>query len=395
MKTVAEKSNIQNQSRSAANNLFQRKNKNHRGGAASKPGLKFAVTDTTKPEPVQPNTSSGTSSVLQGFFKFTLEEDSYKIKSATYLRSKDILSLIGRIQGKHTTADVAQRPAFEIYFKAGRDIDAAAFNFLTIAGGYTKLPGMQLAQFHLLESKSAHEVEINEGMITAHKKLGELKSSSLKEQEILEKAITAFKSAENPMQKKAAAFDLVTSLQRLVEVTEDLRDLVPLTNLWSKNEKRGKEPEAMKVLEPQETKMLDDPFAEVPEEMHKEMLINMWHLFDFKAIGLLLDEVDESDVEDTVNTYIPWLDWTSFMKAYSNIAKSKLDGMHIIVAYMLAQHIRQMELSFHNITWDVDISSRESVEKVLESVNPGGLDIEKVLTYMYENPGIMKRGGNV
>lgn len=293
-----------------------------------------------------PGSASGV--VIQGVFNFRVKPNDYTITKTRYSRTFGKY-MNGNSEHKHVTADAVKDALWTGL--EGLRIDEFASRLLDIVDAYMALPGVDLSRAHVLDEtdddSDADEANIrgdedgndriNGPMRTNYAEFEDVHTRLTREASKL----SAWKSkflegvdAGSKEKKDAAAFNMQKLALDLIDSLDKFRDLMPLVNVISGLQKRGKEKEAKNFLK---TGVAQGGIDSTDKAL--------WAFFDFAAI-------DQLDGEEGIVDSIPWLDIAKLKTAVSGNTNKSIDAVttddmiNALAGIMLANHIKLTTLSY-------------------------------------------------
>ncbi|MEJ8546374.1 hypothetical protein [Brevibacillus borstelensis] len=317
-----------------------------------------------------------TDKVIQGSFTFNVDPHSMKIKDTKYDRVKGKF-LTGNKEEKHTTADTVKKDMW--VGLDGMDLGDFILRLFTIIDTYLNLPGMALLQAHVRKTEG-NLGQLNGPMNNNYDSL----ISSMEEMEKIKKDLgpvldqymqinLASAGPDLIGRKQQYAFLLLTQGTDLIRHMEAFRDLMPLVNVMSGAQVRGKEREARKTLRGGSS---------------GTELEALWDFFDFEAISEMMGSYKNDDeLYGMIQDSIPWLDIDYLYDYFHEFAshKGEITAKHLahyIASLMLSNHIELIKLSYPEQARSANISDEKVMRDVLKARDVPA-DHDLLIYYMF------------
>lgn len=183
---------------------------------------------------------------IQRMVKYEFNFQTRTFFNVKYIRTNQPLTLIGKMHGKHATADAAQAPVYELGLE-GRTLGEGLEYLTGVARAYLNMPGNYLMDFHMNQTGNVLYNPRNEGIPHAFDRFHELHKKLQEYVWISTNLVQIYKDPREEQQDRIA-FEMLSMVNNISYNLGEFRDLLPLVNLHSKGEKGGKEKEAKASL---------------------------------------------------------------------------------------------------------------------------------------------------
>jgi len=327
---------------------------------------------------------------VQRMVKYEFDPGTNKFFNVKYIRGNQPLSLIGKMHGKHTTADASQAAVYELGLE-GRTLEDGLHYLTEVTKAYLNMPGNYLMEFHMNNTGNIAYNSRNEGIPLAfhtyfelHKKLYlySLQAGNL---------VLQYKGADDTG-KQMLAFQMLAMVNNITYNLGEFRDVVPLVSLYSKGEKGGKEKEAKASL--YETERLLRGGGTIDEETKAELKLELMDHFDLAAIKMIYDTSEEADKEEAyalnLRTALNWLDIDLLASKVVDMDSGKIADKKVferiageLVTNMIHNHIVQMYVSYPEVAKAVNFQdfSITDITALMEKKNFSPLNDEVAQIY--------------
>ncbi|MGH1334679.1 MAG: DUF4157 domain-containing protein [Aureispira sp.] len=252
----------------------------------------------------------------QGPLSFNIDPNTYKIVDPIYRRNTQNSFLIGNKQGKHVTAD-SIRDNMWMRIATNKTLAEFARGAIDLATLYQNLPSVDLLDHHLLKNESEEEQE-EHPLYPPYADFKLIKDNLVN---VIADVTASLNGLENDATKQ---FQLLYHVQDLAAELETFMDLIPLVNLDSTIQNRGKEVEARKFLGKGKASGGIDSTNKA-----------LWAFFDRAAIDEFY--TSQKNFLEKGNSSLPWLDHEEFLKN---------NKREVIFGKMIGNHIRIAEVAY-------------------------------------------------
>lgn len=293
---------------------------------------------------------------VQRVVKYEIDPTTRKFFNVKYIRGNQPLALIGKMHGKHTTADVAQAAVYELGLE-GRTLDDGLFYLTEVTKAYLNMPGNYLIDFHMNQTGNIWYNYRNEGIPQAFETYFDLSKKLFQYAMISGNLVRQYREGDET-EKQRLAFEMFAMVNNITYNLGEFREVVPLVSLYSKGEKGGKEKEAKASLYESERLLRDG--GTIDEETKAQLKLELMDHFDLAAVKMIYDTSEDKDkeasFENNLREALNWLDIDVLAtklvdmdsgKTTDERKYEKIAGQ--IVSDMVQNHILQMYVSYPNV----------------------------------------------
>ncbi|MBW8687976.1 hypothetical protein [Chitinophaga rhizophila] len=293
---------------------------------------------------------------IQRMVKYEFNPMTNKFFNVKYIRGNQPLSLIGKMHGKHTTADASQAAVYELGLE-GRTLVQGLAYLTDVTRAYLNMPGNYLIDFHMNQTGNIGYNYKNEGIPQAFNNYFELQKKLHTYSMLSSNLVQQYEGADE-QGRQALSFQMFAMVNNITYNLGEFRDVLPLVSLYSKGERGGKEKEAKASLYDAERLLREG--GDVDNETKKRLKLELMDHFDLAAIDMIYDTSEERNpeaaYEKNLREALNWLDIDVLATKVVDMDTGVVTNVKVfekiagqIVADMIQNHIAQMYVSYPNV----------------------------------------------